>query len=182
MAKKKYNIVTLAIAIIVVIAIACIIANLDGTTGRAIWIWSITGLTGLFPTSEDLAGAWTIVGPEQMQVEVADLDGAYVGYYSMPSENSADVAEIKIYRFLSEDAANDFYQRANNVAYMYGGVPVESGSSDSCSTFKVETQSGDIAQSNCINGNVVYEVQAVSTTGHSGEYMQQMNSIIDGKF
>lgn len=179
MAKKKLNIkVVLAIAVLAFIAYTAMKSG-GVVTGKAVWTESTTGF---FPASTELAEAWTIVGPEQMQIAVADLESAYTGYYSMSSETSADVAEIRIYSFLSESAANDFYQRANNIAYVSGGVPVESGSSDTCSAYIAETQAGNIAQSDCINGNVVYEVQVISTLGQSAVYLHEMNGIIDGKF
>ncbi len=182
MAKKKLNIkVVLAIAVLAFIAYMAM--NSGGITGKAVWTESTTGF---FPASTELAEAWTIVGPQQMDVVAADLESAHSGYYSMSSETSADVAYITVYKFTSEDAANNFYQSTSgqSIVYLYEGTPtaISSGSTDVCTALQITAAIGDAAQSDCINGNVVYEVQVISTLGQSAAYLQEMNGVIDGKF
>jgi hypothetical protein len=183
----KNKVLILVLMLLAVVAISSVSKGNFNITGATVWYGSITDLS---PKQADFTENWTVFPEKPLELtanmEEANLiDSAYI-----PEENTenANLADTYIYKFSSESAAQEAYNNyvensAVDMSSMGTPAQISSGSSDTCSASKIVVEGfGELAISNCIKDNVVYEVQTMSKTGQAEQYLQQINSAIDNKF
>ncbi len=183
----KNKVLILVLMLLAVIAISSMSKGNFNITGAAIWYGSITDLS---PKQADFAENWTIFPEKPLELTENMEEANLIGSAYIPEENTenANLADTYIYKFSSESAAQEAYNNyaeksAADMSSLGTPTAISSGSSDSCSASKVAVEGfGEFARSDCIKDNIVYEVQAMSTTGQAEQYLQHINSGIDNKF